>query len=274
MSTLHDSPRPTAPARLRTATRPSLLLLLAILATGCTGPDAPRHPGPGAHPAAPTVGALDLGDDAPPIELVAIPPRPGAAPGFAIGRTEVTNAQYAAFVRATGYDGRDAPSTKPGETFLMHFVDGAPPAARRDEPVCHVNLVHARAFCAWLAERSGRAVRLPTDAEWTWAAAGAAERRYPWGDDWDPRRCNWGDAGAQDGFSSHAPVGSFPDGATPEGALDLAGNAWEWSAEGHLRGGPWCLGPEQQRCAWIAAEDVGRCDDKFGFRVVVELRAE
>jgi formylglycine-generating enzyme required for sulfatase activity len=67
-----------------------------------------------------------------------------------------------------------------------------------------------------------------------------------------------------------APVGSFANGATPEGVFDLAGNIWEWTAEGHLRGGPWCLGENVMASAVIAREDPERADDKSGFRVVVE----
>lgn len=212
---------------------------------------------------------------APPIELVRIGAHADGN-GFWIGRTEVTQAQYAAFVRATGYDGSDHPSTKPSEPFLQAWTGGTPPSGRDGYPVCNVNVHHARAFCAWLTGLSGRTVRLPTDAEWSLAAGGLGHRKFPWGDVWDPARCNWGDSeghdrfGFADGFEEAAPVGSFPLGATPEGVLDLAGNIWEWTVEEHLRGGPWCLGPESQECAAVAREDPGRADDKFGFRVVVE----
>lgn len=212
-------------------------------------------------------------EGAPAIELVRID---GSGGGFRIGRTEVTQAQFAAFVRATGYDGGDHPSTKPSEPFLAGWRGSTPPAGREYHPVCNVNVHHARAFCAWLARASGRIVRLPTDAEWELAASGDERRKFPWGCAWDPTRCNWGDAlghdrfGFADGFEEAAPVGSFPAGTTPEGVLDLAGNIWEWTAEEHLRGGPWCLGPEAQQCDQVASEDPGRADDKFGFRVVVE----
>lgn len=210
-----------------------------------------------------------------PIDLVAIEAHAQVA-AFWIARSELTHAQYAAFVRATGYDGSAHPSSKPGESFLRGWSGAQPPYARAQHPVCNVNVHHARAWCAWAASVSGRRVRLPTDAEWELAARGPEGREYPWGMEWDATRCNFGDAaggesfGALDGFAEAAPVGSFPRGATPAGVLDLAGNIWEWTEESSLRGGAWCLGPQMQRSAAIAREDPERADDKFGFRFVVE----
>jgi len=203
--------------------------------------------------------------------LVRIDPGPGVDRAFWIGKFEVTQAQFEAFVRATGYDGREAPSSKPSEPFLADWRFGHPPAGQADHPACQMNWTHARAYCRWLSERTGRVVRLPSDAEWQWVARGATGRIYPWGDEWDPKRCNWGDGGAVDGFPASAPVGSFPLGASPEGVMDLAGNIWEWVAEGHLRGGPWCMGAETVRADKVAREDPQRADDKFGLRIVVEM---
>ncbi|NEE00953.1 formylglycine-generating enzyme family protein [Phytoactinopolyspora halotolerans] len=86
----------------------------------------------------------------------------------AIGRREVTNAEFAAFVRATGYRPVRA------ERFLSHFVDGAPPAGREDEPVTHVELDDARAYARWAG------LRLPTEDEWQVAGeAGLLQRGSP-----------------------------------------------------------------------------------------------
>ncbi len=202
----------------------------------------------------------------PPIALVSISAAKGIA-AFRIGKFEVTKAQFRAFVLETGYDGAAFPSSKSSEPFLNEWNAGTFPKGQERYPVCNVNWHHAKAFCAWLAKKSGMPVRLPTDAEWTLAAAGASGRKYPWGNRWEAGRCNTGTA--EDGFPEAAPVGSFPRGATPEGVQDMAGNIWEWTAEGHLRGGPWCMGPETVLCATIAHEDTERCDDKFGLRIVV-----
>lgn len=220
----------------------------------------------------PCVGIADrLTGGGPEQELVRIESGPGVARPFWLGRFEVTQAQFAAFVQATGYDGREAPSSKPTEPFLADWRDGRPPAGQDRLPACQLNWHHARAYCAWLSQRTGRTVRLPHDAEWQLAARGPAGRIYPWGDAWDPARCNWGDGGAVDGFAAAAPVGSFAAGASPEGVFDLAGNIWEWSEEGHLLGGPWCMGEDSVRADRIAHEDPMRADDKFGLRLVVEM---
>ena len=207
------------------------------------------------------------------LQLVRIEPGRSVRQPFLISTHEITNAQYELFVDATGYDGSDSPSSKPSERFLDYWRDGDCPPELRDYPVCRINWHHAQAFCEWLSVESDARVRLPTDAEWEWAARGDVGRIYPWGDQWDPTRCNWGDDGRIDGFVESAPVGSFPGGATPQGVLDMAGNIWEWTAEKSLRGGPWCMNdPALVRAHHKAHEDPQRADDKFGFRVVVEIQ--
>lgn len=213
---------------------------------------------------------LQLNSVQPPIELVRIGGH-GMVKPFLIGKFEVTQAQFASFIRETGYTGSDHPSSKPTERFLMNWVNGQPPIGKDRYPVCYVNWHHAKAYCAWLAKKSGRAVRLPSDAEWTLAAAGPEGRQYPWGNSWNPRRANYGDGGKVDGYLESSPVGAFPKGATPTGVYDMAGNIWEWSAEGHLRGGPWCMDAKTLLCAIVAQEDTARCDDKFGLRIAVGL---
>ena len=155
---------------------------------------------------------------------------------FWIGRTEVTNEQYLQFVVAAGYTTRRFWSDEGWAWRVANDV--LAPLIPDDynqgqQPVVGLSWYEASAYAAWLAEESGLPVRLPTEAEWEKAARGETGRVYPWGDVWDPAKANYGEG--DDGFSATAPVGSFPDGASPYGALDMAGNAWEWVADWYDR---------------------------------------
>lgn len=140
-------------------------------------------------------------------------PRAVSIGRFQVDRYPVTNARFAEFLEATGY----APAHTGG--FLRHWAAGAavvPPDAAQ-LPVVWVSPEDAEAFAGWAGGR------LPTDEEWQYIAAGPEYRRWPWGGQFDPERCN------HDG-SALTPVGSYPQGASWCGAEDLAGNAWEWTA--------------------------------------------
>lgn len=169
---------------------------------------------------------------------------------YAIARTPITNAQYAAFVAATG---RPAPDVDAGTWAgygLVHpyartrrhaWRDGRPPSGRGEHPVVLVSHADARAYAAWLSQRTGKTWRLPTEFEWEKAARGADGRLFPWGDRFDPDRLNSHDRGPFD----TTPVGRHPRGASPFGMLDAAGQVYEWTAtpvsRGHfiVKGGSW-----------------------------------
>jgi formylglycine-generating enzyme required for sulfatase activity len=133
---------------------------------------------------------------------------------YDIDRTEVTVARYARCVSVSAC----SPPT---------FPSGDPRYDRPDLPITHVRWDDAVAYCKWVGGR------LPTEAEWEHAARGRAGHTFPWGELYNPRLANHGSfaddpTDARDGFVGLAPVGSFPDGATPTGILDMAGNAAEW----------------------------------------------
>jgi formylglycine-generating enzyme required for sulfatase activity len=208
---------------------------------------------------------------------------------YDIDRYEVTNAQYRAFLEATG---RRAP---------RHWVGGSYPAGTELDPVVGVGWRDACAYCTWAGER------LPTEAEWEKACQGTTGSTYPWGNTWDPSRANvrsvrigqiddaWaflvsdhvGDPGLE-------PVGSYSSGASPYGVMDMVGNASEWVADWYTWNGykdwpvrnPIGLGPEWNHSirgsAWFdphssdVLADVSRCsarnsshsydDPRVGFR--------
>ena len=105
-------------------------------------------------------------------------------------------------------------------------------------PVVYVSSLDAIKFCAWLTTRERKKYRLPTEAEWEYAARGTDGRRYPWGNDEGRGDLAnfadkntvfaWSDRNIDDGYPESSPVGAFPRGASPFGMEDMAGNVWEW----------------------------------------------
>ena len=128
---------------------------------------------------------------------------------FAMGRYPVTFAEYGLFAKATG---RDLPDDEKW--------------GRDNRPVINVSWEDAIAYCEWLSEQTGRGYRLPSEAEWEYAARGGTATRYWWGDEVGKNRANLRDSGSQWSGEQTSPVGSFD--ANPFGLHDVHGNVWEW----------------------------------------------
>jgi formylglycine-generating enzyme required for sulfatase activity/energy-coupling factor transporter ATP-binding protein EcfA2 len=174
--------------------------------------------------------------------------------GFKLAAYPVTVAQYQGFIAAGGYDaakgkrwwtdiGWEAVSQKKRHEPRL-WKD--PRRHQANHPVVGVSWWEADAYCRWLTQAlreqrllgDGQAVRLPTEAEWEWAARGPQALRYPWGNEWDALKANT----AESSLGRTSPVGMYPSGsahwwngqAEAEGQVyDLAGNVWEWTGSAY-----------------------------------------
>ena len=201
-----------------------------------------------------------------------------ALDAFWIDRTEVTQGQYAQCMEAGNCDEPTCQEENQEVTTNL--------------PVVCVTWDQAADYCAWVDGR------LPTEAEWEYAARGTARWRYPWGDEFDGTRLNYCDANCEldkrdeafdDGYARSAPVGSYPDGASWIGALDMAGNVWELVADWYgnyppdqqvnpsrpvsgerrvARGGSWHASPDHVRSALRTHVGATQAADHAGFRCV------
>jgi formylglycine-generating enzyme required for sulfatase activity len=193
-------------------------------------------------------------------------------PDYYLAKAPVTNAQYAAFVQS-GY---------PPPTHWAGWQQA--PRSMENHPVVYVSWHDAIAYCRWLAEITGTPYRLPSEAEWEKGARGSDGRIYPWGNRWDAKQCNTREGGKDDA----RPVDAYPQGASPYGLLDMAGNLWEWcsslyqdypynSDDGRedleaeslrvLRGGSWGIGQYVARCACRPRLSPDSRSISTGFRV-------
>jgi len=198
---------------------------------------------------------------------------------FYIARYPITNAQWQAWGRLFS-------------KYANHSDLNGP-----NQPVVGLQWAWCNQFCAWLTEQlhgalpPGHVIRLPTEAEWEAAARGGDTRRYPWGDDWRADHAATAEDRAGRGWKWSVPVGCYPAGAAPCGALDMAGNVWEWTASvwqsypkannvftdkqrRALRGGSYGERRTDVRCGargWYRV--VVRGDVSYGFRVVLAPRS-
>ena len=196
------------------------------------GPTPTREPKPAALPTRPEYNGS---------EMVLIPSgafrmgREGSEhevqlPAFRISTHEVTNEQWKLFVDAKPEWRKDRIDHKRHNgRYLSHWTGNSHPPELAKHPVVYVSWFAAAAYCEWAGGR------LPNEAEWEKAARGTEGRKFPWGNTWDPSRCNSRGNKGSDTFGQTAPVGSFLAGASPYGLLDMAGNVWEWTSSMYAR---------------------------------------
>lgn len=178
---------------------------------------------------------------------------------FEIAKHPVTNAEYHYFIWDTSY-------RLPKGWNGFSYPDGT-----ALHPVVGVSKLDAEAYITWLNRRTGLHFRLPTEAEWELSARGEDGRIYPWGNTFDPWRCNTSESGKK----GTTPVGAYsPGGDSLWGAVDMVGNVWEWTSTIYM---PYPYDPldgrEEQRLdaryvirggAWYYSRKLARCAAREG----------
>jgi len=160
-----------------------------------------------------TMGRSDISKDKE-SERNQIPAHTRKVDPFSIDKYEVTNGEYAEFVKATGHV---APK---------NWSNNQPISGTENRPVTFVSMDDATAFAAWRSKRDGVTYRLPTEQEWEFAARnGTKSTLYPWGDTWDLSKAVMAVTTSEPGD-----VGTKPAGKSDAGVLDLIGNVWEWTS--------------------------------------------
>jgi formylglycine-generating enzyme required for sulfatase activity len=232
---------------------------------------------------------------------------------IALARYPVTNAQFKQFIDADGYNPaapwwdaagaawlREPLPKRDQDGWIRRLQKDSPEfwddpdvgIVRPNHPVVGVSWYEAVAFCAWLTQHlnDGYLYRLPSEAEWEFAARGAERRIYAWGNELpDGERANY-----QRNAEYTSAVGCYPAGTTPEGLLDMAGNVWEWTRSEYrnypyapddgresgsdpaqktftLRGGAWYLHPLYLRAALRLVNTPGPHVQYVGFRLARHL---
>jgi formylglycine-generating enzyme required for sulfatase activity len=214
-----------------------ILFLLLVILAGCTSPIENLIENGWMRLVQVPAGTFEMGSD---LDEYASPAHQVSIDEFWIGQTEVTNAMFCTFLNEKGNQREDGVDWwEPGAGYngivYGHIIENngvfSPEPGFENYPVIEVSWYGAAAYCGW----SGG--RLPTEAEWEYVARGPESLRYPWGNEFDGSRVNycdtsctqdWRDTTDNDGQQEAAPVGSYPDGASWCGALDLSGNVWEW----------------------------------------------
>ncbi len=212
-------------------------------------------------------GEFTMGSD----DGIERPPHEVYVEAFEIDIFEVTNEEFERFVTETGYE---TGAEKAGEPQTWHtYAEGKP-----RHPVVKVTWNDAQAYCEWAGKR------LPTEIEWEKAARGTEGYIYPWGNEWDPTKANT----KETGYRGTTVVGSFPEGGSPYGVMDMVGNVREWVSDWYkaypgypggdteaqyfgekfrvIRGGGWFEETELAHTTQRFASSEDARNDDIGFR--------
>jgi sulfatase modifying factor 1 len=220
---------------------------------------------------------------------------------FYLGKHEVTVTEFKAFIDATGYKTdadkagnsyvyTDTWKEQSGVNWKYDTRGNLRPSSDYNHPVVHVSWNDAVEYCKWMSKKTGKTYRLPTEAEWEYAAGGGASNRTKWAGVSDENRLNRyaNTNGNQDGYATTAPVGSLQPNAL--GLHDMSGNVWEWCSDWYdsdyyknspssnptgpssgsyrvLRGGSWNDYPQNCRVANRSYNSPGNRSSGIGFRL-------
>ncbi len=241
-------------------------------------------------------GEFLMGTNDPKLKAACHPQHPFTLGPYCIGRFPVTNADYQRFIDHNPNAAVPYSPLRVAQPYTWDRRTRTFPRGLENHPVVLVSWPEALAYCRWLSEVSGYHCRLPSEAEWEKAAAwdpkAGRTRVYPWGDAFDDGRCNVDAHGAL--RLSSTPVGHYsPQGDSPSGLADIAGNVWEWTgslyrpypyqatdgredpeADGQrvVRGGAYDEGPLPARCAWRNSVKPDLRAANIGFRVACEAQ--
>jgi serine/threonine-protein kinase len=255
-----------------------LLLLLAGVGVWLSMQAAPAAPAEQAAPSDPPAfvvppgmvyvrgGTFQMGTDDPKAREYDKPAHSVTVSDFLLDETEVTNEAYAKFVRERGWP---APS---------HWTNGQIPRGQAQFPVVNVSWEDANEYATWAGKR------LPSEAEWEYAARGTKNTKYPWGDEWSSRRSN----SKEDALAAPVAVRNFPEGRSWANAYDLAGNVSEWVNDDFklyegskakldqelkvYRGGAFNIPKEGCAATWRYGDYRNASADYIGFRCAMTIK--
>ncbi|MCY3019108.1 MAG: SUMF1/EgtB/PvdO family nonheme iron enzyme [Planctomycetota bacterium] len=256
------------------------------------------------------MGADDGGPEEKPVHKVKI------SKPYYIGKFDVTVAQFRAFADAMKFQTEAEKQNKgwtlkDGKWQEVSGVHWRNPGFKQEDnhPAVVVTWNDAQEFCKWTSKQTGREVRLPSEAQWEYAARGPSSPKYPWGDKWEGGMANvadaslrragfdmrWGEFKEDDGYPFTSPGGAFKN-ASWCGAFDMAGNVWQWcqdnwndkyyadsptvdpqgpstGADRVMHGGAWDSAPSHYRCAHRRHDIPASRAAYNGFRCVAECEA-